>query len=204
VCNSQGKEIRVFKGIVDVVDPTDVGDEFTQKMCNYFIGKVGELRPRYGGIKLHVTAYDAALLWIANFMPSSGRRWITIGTKDGIVQIAPAVVLYGTIVRDADNQKLLPKVEIDNNSDFSSITLTADGTSSTAGFEYFDGTNWNPVPSGGIPITAYDRQFRYTAPSNNSLSLGTVYYWRYYLYDGYEWSAAQTPSGTDSVSPFTT
>jgi len=105
-----------------------------------------------------------------------------------VVPPAAAVTETPTFVRfgipyDGDGDNLHFEIEISANMDFNTILLTADSSTSQTRWKVFGGTNWEDVPSGGVPVGYTGNMASYQVTAG-VLTPGTVYYVRYRADDG--------------------
>jgi hypothetical protein len=94
---------------------------------------------------------------------------------------------------DPDNDPLHFQVEIDDDTDFSSVIIDHDsrpgasGGDGVSGCYYFSGTIWEQYPVTGVPSAYYGNRIAYIF-SSGSISRGTAYFCRYRVHDGTSWS----------------
>ena len=131
---------------------------------------------------------------------SGSNEYIFIVTEQGDIYESPRdVYLWAQVPSDADDDRLFPHVQLDNNSDLSSPFVDVECKTDRSFWEYVkvsSGETWAVIPDLGIPTavmtdirvngTAY--RVRYFVPGNTTgLSRGTNYM-RFRFWDGLEYS----------------
>lgn len=89
-----------------------------------------------------------------------------------IDSVGNAPYFYFTIPSDPDNNNLHFEIQVDFSGDFTSPILNKASKPDQAGWEYYNGSSWVAIPSGGVSSTYYGNQARYKVQPGDALSSG--------------------------------